>query len=160
MYSRPAELIDLLNPVCCSLLIRSAIDGHVQESECGLPYALAMLVLPLVLHKRTREALPLRLTTTLAIWAQRHPELLLELGRRVKSMDVFYREAIIWAMNQRLLSLEGDTLKANSVTPFSKRSFLRTREMESCERASFLIGRWFAKSGNSATIFTLLDVSI
>jgi hypothetical protein len=98
---RPAELLDLLNPVCCALFLRKAIDGYARESQSGLPYALSMLVLPFVLHKRTREALPARLTTTLAVWTQRNPELLLELPRRLHTLDAYYREAMIWGLARK-----------------------------------------------------------
>jgi hypothetical protein len=60
---RPTEIANLLNPAFCALLLAQAVRGYQEETKVGLPYALAFLVLPLVLHKptMTRSAAELQL---------------------------------------------------------------------------------------------------
>jgi Family of unknown function (DUF6521) len=65
---RPIELANLLNPAFCGFLIRSAAASYKESKPEGMPFALAFLVLPLVLHVSTRKTLPRSVRTTLISW--------------------------------------------------------------------------------------------
>ena len=71
---RPTELAYLFNPAYCGLLLREAIDGYNAEKPEGMFFPLAFLVLPVVLHRHTRELLPRGITTALQPWLQEHPQ--------------------------------------------------------------------------------------
>lgn len=160
MSSRPAELQILLNPAFCAALLRAAIEGYREESGHGFPMVYCFLILPLALHQRTRNKLPVRLSTTLAMWTQRNPEVLVELAPRLVALNLFVREALIWGLASDIFSLEGASLTLRQPSPWTSRNYRRSDEVAACEKAARLLGRWFALSGSVATIFTLLGASI
>jgi hypothetical protein len=55
---RPREEANLLNPVFCCTILASSIVSYMSVDVEGMPYPLALMILPVVLHKATREALP------------------------------------------------------------------------------------------------------
>jgi hypothetical protein len=71
---RPQEEANLLNPAFCGLVIALAVDDYVKEVGEGMPFCFAFLVLPIVLHKPTREALPQRTTKALSSWLDENEE--------------------------------------------------------------------------------------
>ena len=55
---RPQDVANLLNPAFDGLLLYRAVAGYEQENEGGMPFELAFMVLPFVLHQPTRKRLP------------------------------------------------------------------------------------------------------
>ena len=70
---RPREEANLLNPAFLGLLIERAAHGYHEISGDGLQWPLPYLVLPAVLHKQTREALPKDRRTSMVEWTGRTP---------------------------------------------------------------------------------------
>ena len=60
--NRSPEERALLNPSFFSLLFWHAATGHMAEGGAGLPFGTGFLVLPIVLHRETRESLPKMVT--------------------------------------------------------------------------------------------------
>jgi len=56
---RPIEVANLFNPAFCGEVIRRCGAGYSAKLQTGMPYALAFLVLPIVLHPATRWSEPL-----------------------------------------------------------------------------------------------------
>ena len=57
---RPFEIRNLFNPAFCGLVLFRAIHGYEEEDARGMPFSLSLLVLPLCLHKDSREAIASR----------------------------------------------------------------------------------------------------
>lgn len=155
---RPFEIAYLLNPAFCSLLIREAVHSFADEEQHGLPYALAFLILPIILHQATREALPERANMRMFDWLDRHPHLKSGFAIRAKSLVPYTRESVIFGIQKDVLAVDsiGDLRSVNSPTQPSAWS-ITTEPSECRERARFL-GRWFAHTGDVTTIFRLWGV--
>ena len=54
---RPFEIRNLFNPAFCGVILLRALAGYEEEDAAGMPFSLALLVLPLCLHKDTRLVL-------------------------------------------------------------------------------------------------------
>ena len=54
---RPFEIRNLFNPAFCGLVMFRALNGYEEENVCGLPFSLSLLVLPLCLHKNSRDVI-------------------------------------------------------------------------------------------------------
>ena len=52
---RPFEIRNLFNPAFCGLVLFRALHGYEEEDDRGMPFSLSLLVLPLCLHKDSRE---------------------------------------------------------------------------------------------------------
>jgi len=157
---RPVEEANLLNPAFCSVNIASAVAGYNTQMNQTIPYALTFLVLPIILHKKTRVALPRKINTYLAPWIQNNYDLRLNFGERVISLKPYTKEALIFAFNKTMIHFEKD----GSISPIfdpkeNKKELIKLgrESMEYVDKAYF-VGRWFAASGSPETIMTLLGV--
>lgn len=160
--SRVVEEANLFNPAFCAALIAKAASEFSKKTAASLPFALAFLVLPVVLHQGTRRALPGSTITSLLAWIQDHREHLVGFPNRVQHLSGITREALVFGVQHGTLTLAADGAlrpgpQYKSAT--DKRTDLFTDEARDCvERAGFL-GRWFASAGTTPTIFAAWGVT-
>lgn len=142
------------------MVIWQAAHGCSSESDRLLSIEEAFLVLPTVLHERTRNALPIQIRTSLAVWCQQHP---IERGRiadRSRHLVPYTREALIFGGQRGALSLERGSVDASAAVNRSVSSTLRSSslEVQTCARRALFVGRWFGRAGGPATVMALLGV--
>ena len=120
----------------------------------------AFLVLPLTLHRPTREALPRRANATFAGWVAAHAALLAELPERTRRLQPVSREALLFAFRHELLAVGGGGLVpgANPVR-LRTRLGVSTDEVNATRSAAGLLGRWFAGQGPQTSILQSMGVS-
>lgn len=158
-HQRPFEVANLFNPAFCALVLHNAVAGFEEKAGRGMDYGLAFLVLPLVLHRITREALPTRTTTKLHAWTQSHEQLRVGLVQRISTMVPTTKEGILFAMQHQALELNADGLL---ITPSQLSRFEPpgpSDTPECLERATFL-GKWFGVSGSANAILTAWGVQL
>jgi hypothetical protein len=156
------EQARLLNPAFLGALVMEAARGY--EAEFGgaheLPYVLAFVALPLVLHKSTRDALPRQISTSVAAWVVEHPEAQVGFPERAAALVPLAKDAILLASRNGLLGLEGTRLKATgskrSVAAYSKGC--QSPEVQACLKKAMFLGRWFALAGEATTVMALWGV--
>jgi hypothetical protein len=159
---RAVEEANLFNPAFCATLLAKAADEFAKKAGRPFPFALAFLVLPVVLHQGTRDALPGSTITSLLAWIQDNREQLVDFAVRVQRLREITREAILFAVRHETLALtdQGEVIigrKRQSAT--NRRTGLFTGEARQCvDRAGF-IGRWFAAAGTTATIYVAWGVA-
>jgi hypothetical protein len=159
---RVVEEANLFNPAFCATLLVRTVEEFSKKAGWPLPFALAFLVLPIVLHRRTREALPGSTITSLLPWLQDNRQHLVNFPLRVKRLRAITQEAILFGLQYQTLALgpEGALTtgpKRQAVT--ERRTPLFTVEVRHCvDRAGFL-GRWFAVAGTTVAIFAAWGVA-
>lgn len=160
--NRVVEEANLFNPAFCAVLLAKSVEEFCKKSRQPFPFALAFLVLPVVLHRSTRSALPGTTITSLAAWIQEHREQLVNFSGRVQSLRAITREAILFGTQHQTLLIQesGDLgVGARKQSATEKRTPLFTAEAREClERAGFL-GRWFASAGTLATIYSAWGIA-
>jgi hypothetical protein len=152
---RSNETAALLNPAFCGEILRSAIDGY----GTPMPFTLTFLVLPLVLHRRTREAMPPSVSTAMQVWIERHQDVKVGLAERVRVLAPFTREAISFCLQNGILRLVEESAALEGLSLPRKRQVrpAPTPEIRQCLQKAGLIGRWFALS-TPATTYALLGI--
>jgi hypothetical protein len=160
--NRVIEEANLFNPAFCSVLIVQMSDNFAKKAHRTMPFPLAFLSLPIVLHRATRQALPGSTVTSLHSWIQDHREQLVNFATRVQCLRDVTREAILFAAQHEFLAVEADgglSPGSKRKTPTERRTGLFTVEARECvDRAGFL-GRWFAAAGTTPTIFAAWGVA-
>lgn len=152
---RPPDVAHLLNPAFCGRLLAHAVIEHRPKP---LPFALVPLVLPLVLHRKTRDALPTSVRSPFITWVEDHPEVRIGLADRVTRALPFTRESLLFMSRQGWLSLEGGAVSA--LRPRALRSLARdSDETKDCVLKARLLGRWLAQAGRPATIYAALAIT-
>jgi len=95
-HARPTEVANLLNPAFCGYLLMEYVKQYEVETGTGVPFELMFLLLPVVLHKPTRECLPSSTRTHFPVWLQRHPEIRIDFANRVKDLIEITKESIFF----------------------------------------------------------------
>jgi hypothetical protein len=159
---RAVEEANLFNPAFGAMLLAKAADDFFKRTGRPLPFALAFLVLPIVLHQGTRSALPGTTVTSLLSWVPENRAHLVDFGLRVRRLRTITQEAIMFAVGHATLALDerGDLLVGpQRLTVTEKRTPMFTSEARDClDRAGF-IGRWFAAAGTPSTIYSAWGVT-
>ena len=157
---RPTEVANLLNPAFTGAALRMAVSGYCREANVGMPFELAFLVFPIALHGATRSRLPRAVSTLLHTWLQENRDVVVQFPERTRSLVPFTKEAIVFDCQRGVLTVDdggtlhpGDTSLKKVVSYTSVSGEIK----EALSRAEF-VGRWFALSGTSVTILTLLGV--
>ncbi len=103
---RPTEVANLLNPAFAGALLRTSVEGYIEEAESGMPFEVAFLVLPFCLHTGTSTRLPISASATpLHTWIQRdeNRDVLISFSGRVSALVPFTREAMLFAASRDVL---------------------------------------------------------
>lgn len=158
---RPKEVANLFNPAFCCTILTASIVGYRNYAKTGLPFPLAFLIFPLVLHKRTRDVLPITSKTSLAVWIDENPEVKFLYNENVTTMKPFVGEAILFGSKYHWISYNNglfeSTLKDSQITSIASRS---NGEVHDCILKARVVGKWLANSGTPETIMGLLGVKL
>lgn len=157
---RPVEIANLLNPAFCALLLVDSSDGYRANYDGGMPYAIAFLILPLVLHDQTRETLPRTTRTDLHVWLQNHPEVRYEAGRRIVQLIPYTKEALIFGMHHGLINIDGQgaLLVQRGMSRRTVPSLHSSSEILVIRKRAAFLGRWFAKLGDPIAIYAMWGI--
>ena len=157
---RPAEEARVFNPAFCGELIGHTVGEYHRTRQTALNMVTAFLVLPLTLHRPTREALPGRANTAFAGWVAQHAALLIELPDRARHLRPVSREALLFAVHHQLLALNAEGLLPGAKPVRRDARFsVSTDEANAARRAAALLGRWFATQGTQASILQGMGVA-
>ena len=160
--ARSPEERGLLTPSFCALLLWHAARGYFSNSGASLAFKMSFLILPVVLHRETRESLPMAITTSLAVWVVRNPLASSRIANRAQLLVPFTKEALTFGGIHGLLIISGNTVAPSldwrrKVTATLKTS---SEEVRTCAKRAEFLGRWFAKSGSPDTVMALIGVRL
>lgn len=157
---RPFEIANLLNPAFCSILLYDSILEYYKKKKYGMPFALSFLILPIVLHKQTRDALPKTTVALLHPWFQNNGQVRVGYARRVKKMIPFTREAIIFGMQSGLFDIDdGGNLVPSQRKPASP-EWDSTSEAAFCREKAKFLGSWYSKVQDISSLFIMWGVRL
>jgi hypothetical protein len=157
---RPIEESYLLNPAFCCSILATSVFGYSDVETKGMPYPLAFIILPMILHKPTREILPKRTSTSLATWIQNNSSARVQFFERVISLKPFVKEAILFGSCHNWLSFKEQgrimtELNKSKVNNIQKEATDGNREIL---KRSLFAGKWFASVGSEQTVMTLWGI--
>lgn len=154
---RTHEVAYLLNPAFCGRILYASIKEYESKTKRAFPFPLIYLILPLVLHKATREHIDSR--TQLWQWVQKYPCFLIDFPQRAHDLVQITNEAIEFLLQTKKIRL---TPNGELETPASTRALSKVKyvddEIVECLKKSEHIARWFASSGKVETVYICLGV--
>jgi hypothetical protein len=157
---RPSEEASNFNPAFCGELIGRTVCEYYKAREAALNLATAFLVLPLTLHKPTRDALPGRANVAFAGWIAENNSLLAELPGRVNRLRPITREALLFAVRHRILAIrEGGLVPGSKPIRLNAKPAFSTADVNEARGAAGLLGRWFANQGAQSSILQGMGVA-
>ena len=155
---RPSEVANLFNPAFCATVLGYAARGFGEERPSGLPWVLAFVTLPLVLHKSTREVTPTTKRTKFHTWVEKNPSIRIGFAERARSMVPHVREAIIFGASVGILACDSKgNLFAGPTIP-KKAMASNSIEVRDCILRAKTLGSVLANAGADHTVLAMLGV--
>jgi Family of unknown function (DUF6521) len=155
---RPIEHRALLNPAFLAVLVTEVARGHLDERATPLPFALAFLAVPLVVHEPTREALP-TIATSMYAWLQQRPQARVHIPPLAVEFGPVTREAIRFGARRGALTFTAcGALNAGRLTKARPRA--QTTDVIHCRERAHFTGRWLARAGDPGTVLAAWGLSV
>lgn len=158
---RAPEVANLLNPAFCGQIIHRCALSHTRESnETAMPYALAFLVLPLVLHRETRQAMSAT-RHHFQVWLNANQHIKVGLAERARSIVPYTREALVFLQQteaMRVRTPDAGLVAAARLRRQPRRRFSAGDETRDCLRKAETLGKWFARASSPATVYASLGL--
>lgn len=151
-----SEEVALFNQAFLARLLREAAADYEKNARRDMPVSLAFLLVPLVLHKPTRDDLPTLASSQMQKWIRESPRHLAQLDRRVVGMRSFIGLAIRFGLRHGMLTSADGRIGVGSLKQRPRGySDFESVEVEDCLRVARFLGRWFARQPDSATLLAL-----
>lgn len=154
---RPFEVRNLFNPAFCGLILFRALQGYEDEDPRGMPFSLSLLVLPLCLHKDSRDVLAASSRSYLLKITENNPQMQVGFADRASGMLPYAFEGFGLLMERGCISVANDgrlKIIPNKVI----KSITGTDETKSCQRVARFIGKAFACIADRVTIYTTFGI--
>jgi len=149
---RPVEVKYLFNPAFCGRILFAAIKEYG-----SMPFPIVYLVLPLILHKKTRQNIKTS-RTKFHEWTHEHDELLIGFSQRARGMVEITNEAIELLVQTGLLQISNSGELFCSVDAKLSESRFADQEIKECISKSKILGHWFYSAGSTEAIYISLGV--
>ena len=102
---RPSDVANLFNPAFCAALVNRVAAGHSKSSPAGLPYSLAFIALPVLLHPPSADELPKTSRTNFHGWLLENPQVQIGFPDRATAMAPYIREGILYGLVNQVLQM-------------------------------------------------------
>ena len=159
--NRPKVIAHLFNPCFCGEILHIAIKSYNKvDNKSGFPFPLYPLVLPILLHKSTRDALPLKSNSNMNLWTISNQHLLIDFPNRVINLKPFSEEAISFLMAQNMILINdlGMMETVNIEKGKKKKKIIYTEEVNTIFSKAEFIGKWFHSSGSTQNIYMYFGI--
>lgn len=155
---RPFEIRNLFNPAFCGLVLFRALHGYEEEDARGIPFSLSLLVLPLCLHKDSREVLAGSPRSYLLKTTEKNQQVMVGFANRVTQMLPYAFEGFGLLMERGCIAVADDgrirIMQDNKV----RKTVSGTDETVSCQKVARIVGREFARIDDRVTVYTTFGI--
>jgi hypothetical protein len=154
---RPREVRNLFNPAFCGLVLARGVEGFTEEANRPMPFSISLLILPLCLHKRTRDQLKEGNRSYLSNILQDHPEIRVDLAQRARGLLPYTMEAFGYLMACGAIVV--DESGAIGLTKESvRKSICGSQDTKDCQTVARSLGKKLALLNDRVTIYTTLGI--
>jgi hypothetical protein len=154
---RPFEIRSLFNPAFCALILFRALQGYEEEDPRGMPFSLSLLILPLCLHKDSREVMTAGSRSYLLKVTEKNPQIQVGFSERATTMIPYTFEGFDLLMEKGCIYLSDDG-RLHTVSDKVKKSVTGTHETKNCQRVSRYLGKEFARIADRVTVYTTFGI--
>ncbi len=154
---RPFEIRNLFNPAFCGLVLSRAMQGYEEEDPRGMPFSLSLLVLPLCLHKDSREVIAGGSRSYLLKITEKNPQVQVGFADRATAMLPYAFEGFGLLMERGCISVADDG-RLQTVPDKVRKSLTGTDETKTCQRVARFVGKEFARIADRVTIYTAFGI--
>lgn len=154
---RPFEIRNLFNPAFCGLVLFRALRGYEEEDARGMPFSLSLLVLPLCLHKDSREVIARNPRSYLLKTTEKNQQVMVGFADRVTHMLPYLFEGFGLLMERGCIAI-ADDWRIQTVPDKVRKTAIGTDETVSCQKVARIVGREFARIADRVTVYTTFGI--
>jgi len=154
---RPIEIRNLFNPAFCGLILFRAMQSYEEVDDRGIPFSLSLLVLPLCLHKDSREVIAGSPRSYLLKTMENNPQVHVGFADRVTAMLPYAFEGFGLLMERGCISVANEG-RIQTVPNKVRKSVTGTDETKSCQQVARIVGKEFARIADRVTVYTAFGI--
>jgi hypothetical protein len=154
---RPFEIRNLFNPAFCGLVLFRALHGFEEQDAHGMPFSLSLLVLPLCLHKDSREVIASSPRRYLLKTTEKNQQVMVGFADRVTHMRPFAFEGLGLLMERGCIAIADDG-RVQTVPDKVRKRVDGTDETVSCQKVARIVGREFARIADRVTVYRTFGI--
>lgn len=154
---RPFEIRNLFNPAFCGLILFRALHGYEEADAQGMPFSLSLLVLPLCLHKDSREVIASSPRSYLLKTTEKNQQVMVGFSDRVTQMLPYAFEGFGLLMERGCISISDDG-RIQTVPKKVRSAVTGTDETIACQKVAHIVGREFARISDRVTVYTTFGI--
>jgi hypothetical protein len=156
---RPFEIRNLFNPAFCGLVLFRALQGYEEEDARGMPFSLSLLVLPLSLHKDSREVIAGSPRSYLLKTTEKNQQVMVGFPNRVTQMLPYTFEGFGLLMERGCITItDGGRIQTMPKKVRKTVDGTGTVETVACQKVARIVGREFARIADRVTIYTTFGI--
>jgi hypothetical protein len=154
---RPFEIRNLFNPAFCGVNLLRAFQGFEENDDAGMPFSLALLVLPLCLYKDSREIISGSPRSYLLKTISDNPQMRVGFAERTRSLLPFTFEALGFTMQLQSfeVTIQG---RFRMLKKGVRKKIDGTSESIECQKVARIVGKNFAQINDRVTIYTIFGI--
>lgn len=160
MLYQNTEVGNLLNPAFCSLIYASIVDGYNSKNKKSIPIYMPYILLPIVLHRESREKIPNTSITKFHLWIQSEGQIVMGLDERIKRLKPFVSNSSMFLFGQGLLCLDDDYRLSIKNQKKTKQIINKAEYVAEYTRSAKVLGAICGKFDSDSTILALLGVKL
>jgi hypothetical protein len=154
---RPFEIRNLFNPAFCGLMLFRALHGYEEADARGMPFSLSLLVLPLCLHKSSREVIASSPRRYLLKTTEKNQQVMVGFADRVTQMLPYAFEGFGLLMERSCIAVAEDG-RIQTVPDKVRKTVNGTDETVSCQKVARIVGKEFARIADRVTVYTTFGI--
>lgn len=154
---RPFEIRNLFNPAFCGLILFRALSGYEEVDARGMTFSLSLLILPLCLHKDSREVIANNPRSYLLKTTEKNQQIMVGFADRVTQMLPYTFEGFGLLMERNCITITDDG-RIHTVPKKVRKTVDGTAETISCQKVARIVGKEFARIADRATIYTTFGI--
>jgi hypothetical protein len=154
---RPFEIRNLFNPAFCGLILLRALYGYEEEDALGMPFSLSLLVLPLCLHKDSREVIASSPRSYLLKTTEKNQQIMVGFADRVTQMLPYTFEGFGLLLERGCITI-ADNGHFQTVPKTVRKTVDGTDETVACQKVARIVGRELARIADRATVYTTFGI--
>lgn len=147
----------MFNPAFCGLVLFRALHGYEEEDGRGMPFSLTLLVLPLCLHKDSRELFANSPRSYLLKTAEKNQQIMVGFAERVTQLLPYTFEGFGLLMERDCIAVSDDG-RIQTVPDRVRKTVSGTAETIACQKVARNVGKEFARISDRATIYTTFGI--
>lgn len=157
--NKSIDVFAATNPAFLSLVLLSFIEGYNEEAEEGLPFALAILPIPIILSgdlDTTFDGTNIR--TGFYSWVKQNPGIVVNLNSRINESIEYIQPAISYGVARKTIKIDNKGrlwgLQQNTA------NFYTSATLGKFFKNSKRLGNWIGQIKSTKTVFNHLGLEV